>query len=287
MERAIRLELVDGIHDLPASDYHKAMSTRDFSMSGEVAIPVRRLDNDAPEGLRVELLNVIFGLVDETGIGPTEREIYNDITGCLGVQAAVNPYGGLCARASRHLCEAEWPRTFDVLLRLAPEFANRERLEEFRQAVNRVLAAYGSVWEIDLQGNLARVLPMQAEAQIEALTLELAAAEFQAARDLFRSAQDAYNAVPRRDRDACANAFDAMESVGLTRFGGTTFGDVVAILQGGNTMDRFTLSLLRQIEIVRHNHFGHGNASPFNLAPAEVEFVYLSCVSGTLLLCRL
>src|SRR5437868_2450762 len=119
------------------------MSTRDFSMSGEIPLPVRRVDNDAPERMRVELLNAIFALADATGLGPTERELYNAITGSLGVNAAVNPYGTLCGRAARHLCEVEWMRVYDVILRLAPEYMNRGRMVEFRGAVNTVLAAYG------------------------------------------------------------------------------------------------------------------------------------------------
>jgi len=45
-------------------------------MSGEIPLPVRRVDNAAPERMRVELLNAIFALADATGLGPTEREIF-------------------------------------------------------------------------------------------------------------------------------------------------------------------------------------------------------------------
>jgi hypothetical protein len=63
-------------------------------MSGEIPVPERRIDNDAPTAMRVELLNVIFALADETEVGPSERTLYNRVTGTLGVIAAVNPYGG-------------------------------------------------------------------------------------------------------------------------------------------------------------------------------------------------
>lgn len=255
-------------------------------MSGEIPFPVRRVDNDAPERMRVELLNAIFGLADATGLGPTERELYNAVTGCLGVNAPVNPYRTLCGQAARYLCGVEWQRTYDVVLRLSPEFLNCGRIDEFRRVVNTILAAHGVVWDVSPDGRLARVLPIQALAQVEALVHELDAPDLHAARQLFGAAQDAFNAIPRRDRDACANAFDAMESVGRTRFGGATFGDVLTNLQKSNRVERSTLSVLRRLEATRHNHFGHGNAQPFGLRAAEVEFIYLSCIGGTLLLAR-
>jgi hypothetical protein len=83
------------------------------------------------------------------------------------------------------------------------------------------------------------------------------------------------------------NVFDAMESVGRTRFGGATFGDVLDNLRTRGGIDRFTLSTLRSIETVRNNHFGHGARDPFGLLPAEVDFIYLACIAGILLLVRL
>jgi hypothetical protein len=263
------------------------MSTRDFSASGEVPVPERRIDNDAPGRMRVELLNAIFGLADDTGLGPTERTLYNAVTGCLGVIAGVNPYGTLCRRASEHLRDADWPRVYDVILRLVTEFERSRRLGEYRRAVNRILSAYGIVWDVDETGRLVRVLPAIAEEQVTTAIPALSDPQFESARNLLHAAQDAFNAVPRRERDTCANVFDAMEAVGRIRFGGQTFGRGLDNLQPSGAVDRFVLAALRSLETIRHNHFGHGTQQPFNLAPAEVDFIYLTCIAGILLLLRL
>ena len=200
------------------------MSARDFSMSGEVPIPLRRIDNDAPPQLRIELLSSVFSLADD-GMGPSERTLYSAVIGTLGILGAVQPYGGLVRRASENLCEAPWPRVFDVILRLVPEFQRPGRLDEYRRTVNGIFAAHGVIWDLDGSGRLIRVLPEDAERQVTSSIQELGDPQFQAARELLRAGQEAFNSVPRRDRDACASAFDAMESVGRTRFGGATTGD--------------------------------------------------------------
>ena len=71
------------------------------------------------------------------------------------------------------------------------------------------------------------------------------------------------------------------------RFGGVTFGDVVANLRARGGIDQFTLRSLQSLEILRHNHFGHGGQAAFGLSPAEVDFVYISCIAGILLLARI
>jgi len=263
------------------------MSGRDFSMSGEIPVPQRRIDNEAPHQMRTELLNAVFALADETGMGPSERTLYDAVTGSLGVIAAVNPYGGLRRRASEHLNQADWPRSFDIVLRLVPEFARRGRLAEYRQAVNAILAAHGIVWDLDENGALIRVLPQIAAQQVMSCIQELSNGEFHAAHELIRAGQDAFNSVPRRDRDACANVYDAMESVGRTRFGGATFGNVLDNLRAAGTINEFTVRTLRALEVMRHNHFGHGAEVRFSLSSAEVDFVYLTCIAGILLLVRL
>jgi hypothetical protein len=256
-------------------------------MSGEIPVPQRRIDNDAPHRMRTELLNAVFALSDETGMGPSERTLYDAVTGSLGIIAAVAPYGGLRRRASEHLIQADWPRVFDIVLRLVPEFAQRGRMAEYRQAVNSILGAHGMVWDLDENGRLIRVLPEIAAHHVTSAIRELSDQEFQAARELLRAAQDAFNSVPRRDRDACANVYDALESVGRTRFGGATFGSVLDNLRAAGTINEFTVRTLRSLEVMRHNHFGHGAEIPFTLSLAEVDFVYLTCIASILLLVRL
>jgi hypothetical protein len=255
-------------------------------MSGEIPVPHRRIDNDAPHQMRTELLNSVFALADDA-VGPSERTLYNAITGALGIVAAVQPYGGLPRRASEHLNQADWPRVYDIILRLVPEFTQPGRLAEYRNAVNTTLAAHGIVWDLGDDGRLVRVLPAEVANQVAATVRELADAQFQAARELLTAAQEAFDAIPRRDRDACANAFDALESVGRTRFGGATFGDVLGNLRARGRIDQFTLRSLQSLEIIRHNHFGHGGQAAFALSPAEVDFVYITCIAGIFLLVRI
>jgi len=262
------------------------MSGREFSISGGIPVPQRHIDNDASYQMRTELLDSVFALADDA-VGPSTRTLYNAITGALGIVAAVQPYGGLLRRASEHLNQADWPRVFDIILRLVPEFTRRGRLGEYRNAVNTVLAAHGIVWDLGEDARLVRILPAEAANQVAATVRELADPEFQAASELLATAQHAFNAIPRRDRDACANVFDALESVGRQRFGGATFGDALGNLRARGGMDRYTMRSLQSLEIVRHNHFGHGGQVAFGLSPAEVDFVYITCIAGIFLLVRI
>jgi hypothetical protein len=113
-------------------------------MLAEIPIPQRRVDNDAPRQMRTELMDSVFALADN-GVGPTERALYNAVTGALGVIAAVQPYGGIARHASEFLNEGDWPRVFDIILRLVPEFERRGRLGEYRHTVDTILAAHGLV----------------------------------------------------------------------------------------------------------------------------------------------
>src|SRR3989304_737931 len=104
-----------------------------------------------------------------------------------------------------------WPRVYDLILRLGLEFMATGLFEEYRSGVNSILASHGIVWDLDDLGKLRRVLPAPAQAQINAAVQELAAPQFAPALLLFESARNAYDDRPRRDRDACANMFAAME----------------------------------------------------------------------------
>ena len=117
---------------------------------------------------------------------------------------------------------------------------------------------------------------------------ELATAAFQPALTLLEAARDAYDARPRRDRDACSNAFDAMEAVAKVKNGmpTATFGAVVAQVERAGTFHPDVIASLRAINTLRNHHFGHGMTAPFGLRPHEVDFVYLSCVAGMLLFGR-
>jgi hypothetical protein len=73
-----------------------------------------------------------------------------------------------------------------VIARLSPEFQRVGAETAYREAVNRILAAYGVAWDLGSDGKLHRVLPAAAQAQVVAGLAELAGnAQFAPALDLF------------------------------------------------------------------------------------------------------
>ena len=64
-------------------------------MSGEIAIPQRRIDNGAPDHLRIELVSSVFALADNDEVPRSKPSI----TECLELSASSPPL-------SR---KAEWP----------------------------------------------------------------------------------------------------------------------------------------------------------------------------------
>jgi hypothetical protein len=118
---------------------------------------------------------------------------------------------------------------------------------------------------------------------------ELARPEFDAARRLLNDAIDAYNDRPRRPRDACANAFDAAESAAKVVTGRTsgTMNDALDQIQKSKALQPESLALLTKLNVLRHNHFGHGAVAPFALSDQEVDFVYLSCIGAVILFARM
>jgi len=263
--------------------YIQRMSSRDFSMSGHIPSPERCIDDDAPNCMRVELVDSIFNLADENGeTAPTERRLYDVTTLACGVESAVQPYGGLRRRASRHLKDVEWPRVYDIVLRLVPEFTRYERLEEYCEAVNRILSANGVVWELDASGRMVRANSPAVQSQVRAAIDTLNREELGAARELFKAARDCYDSRPRRGRDCCANAYDALEAVARVTVGGSTFGRALDELGRRAVRNQGTVQILRALEVMRHNTFGHGTPDTFTLHSSEVDLVFLVCVGGIL-----
>lgn len=189
----------------------------------------------------------------------------------------------------------DWRLVYDLVCRLTAEFppyggvsCERTALEVYIQGVNALLAANGIVWELREDGLLHRVVPLAMEELFECVAQELRRPEFEAARGQLDHAVQAYDARPRRDRDACANAYDAMESVAKVVFG-LPNGTLGNVLSGPATreLDRWTIASLHSLEVLRNNKFGHGTVVPFDLRSAEVDYVYSSCLSGVLLFTNL
>jgi hypothetical protein len=236
--------------------------------------------------MRQELLGAIYHVAN--GFLSVDGNLYYTIEQALGQQAAGNPVAGKRQRLGRDLAQAPWQRVYDIIILLWPEFANVFPLQdEYRNAVNTILAAYGVAWDLGNDGMLHRVLPTMATAQVSAAFADLSA--FAGALPLLTSAQQAYDDHPRRPRDACANVFDAMESVAKTKLNmpNATFGAVLAAVRQNNLLNADTIDALEKVNPMRNHHFGHGMVTPFVLQPHEVDFVYLTCVGGALLFARM
>lgn len=250
--------------------------------------PPRRVDNDVPAAMRQEVLAVIYDLLPQCGAALSEQQIYYGIEQMLGVQAAGNPMAGWRQRLGRDLGNTEWVRIYDVIGWAWSQFQRAGLQEVFRENINRVLAAHGVVWDLGEDGRLRRVLPAAGQAQVAAAFAELAPPRYAPALALANAARDAYDARPRRDRDACSNVFDAMESAAKEKFGmpQSTFGQVVAQIRQRQALNEQIVGLLEAINTLRNRNFGHGMVAPFSLTGPEVDFTYLTCIGAILLLSR-
>lgn len=261
-------------------------SFRQFSSSEGLLPKERTVDSDAPREFRNELVDLVFSLADSP---VSEGHFYRLMTQNIGASVAGNPYGGYRYAIGRDLGRADWVRVYDLLPRLADEFRKAGLVEKFRSNLNRILACNAIAWDMNEEGKLVRVLPEEAATSVRAAVRELARPEFEAAHRLLLDAIDAYNAQPQRPRDACANAFDAIESAGkvVAQVPSGTFGDVLKELQKGQALSPETLRMLEALNTMRHNHFGHGMNEPFSLSTHEVDFVYVSCIAAAILFARM
>jgi len=261
---------------------------RDFN-NRERPAPPRNIE-DAPQGMRQELVDLFFTLVEDLPQPNLLRQdhLYDVISQTLGVQASGNPYRGYRHASGRDIVRVEWPRVYDLISRLWNEYDRAGLAARFLEGVNRILAGHGSAWELRGDGRLNRVLPLPAQQQVEAAIAELQDARYAASCLLLTAAAEAYDARPRRNRDVCTNAFDAVESVAKTKYGmpNDTFFGVLTYLRGAAAFNLQVLAVLEAINTLRNRNFGHGMVAPLNLTPAEVDFTYLTCIGAILLFTR-
>jgi len=249
----------------------------------------RNIDDDAPGPMRQELIDLVFHLVGQSGGRLHDRRIY-EVTGLMfGAGITANPNGGYVARVSRDVGAANWSRVYDWVSRLWTEFEQVGLQFSYREGVNAILGANGVAWELDESGHLRRILPGPLRQGVDALNAALGDARFAAARQTFDLATEAFNGRPRRDRDACANAYDALESaakiaVAMPR---ATLGEVLNTVGSRGDVSAQAVRILRAIEVFGHNTFRHGGVEPFALASAEVDFVYTTCAAAILVFMHL
>ena len=261
---------------------------RDFTQANQPN-PLRNVE-DAPPQMRQELVDVFFGIAEQSGGAMSDERLHRTISQSLGLAPAGNPYGGYRYAIGRDIGrqEVQWPRVYDLLTRLWPIYQGVGLHQVYREAVNRVLAAHGAAWELTDDGRIQRVVPEAAQAQIQGAIAELAAPDFAPALALVNAARDAYDDRPRRDRDAVANVFDGLESIAKIIYAlpNATFSQVLDEVQRRGRMNEQVIATLRALNTLRNRNFGHGMAVPFTLTAAEVDFVYMTCFGAILLFVR-
>lgn len=260
---------------------------RDFGNLEGHEPPARNVE-DAPNGMRQELIDLIFGLAEQNPEALLAERLHRIVGQSLGIGIAGQPYGGFRYACGRDINRADWPRVYDLISRLWPEFLRAGLNDQYREGVNRILSGYAAAWDLSDEGRLRRVLPPPAIAQINAAFHELDDPRFAAASALLNNARDAYDDRPRRERDACSNIFDAMESTAKVIYDmpQSTFGQVLAHIRQTGALNEQIVGLLDALNALRNRNFGHGMAAPFNLRPADVDFTYLSCIGAILLFAR-
>ena len=258
---------------------------RKFTSSKELQPSVRNIDSDAPSGMRQELIDLFFHFAEHNSPPLSVELMHRIICQSLGIPASGQPYSGFRYAAGRDLGKAEWPRVYDLICRLWPEFYSAGVNDEYYQGVNRILTGYGVVWELTEKGRLQRYLPDQAQSLVEVAIAQLAVPKFAPALALMNAGKDAFDDRPRRDRDACTNIFDSLESVAKEVFDmpNVTFGSVLKHIRQTNAFQSEITAILESINTLRNRKFGHGMTTPFDLSSGEVDFTYLSCVGAIIL----
>lgn len=262
---------------------------REFSDSHGLNPSTRTVDNAAPDPMRHEVIGLCFSLLDHETIHLNEKYLYETISLSVGLSPTANPYGGFRYGSDRYIHKIEWRTFYDLIVRLWKEFANSAAATSYRGGINKILAAYGVVWELNEDGKLERVLPAAVTLQIDAAIAELKDTRFAPALQLLHAAIDAYNDIPRRDRDVCSNVFDAMESIAKEVYTqpNSTFGQVLTHIRQTNALNLQICEVLERINTLRNKNFGHGMTTPFTLKDAEVDFIYLTCIGAIILFARI
>ena len=248
----------------------------------------RSVDDDAPAGLRQELIDMAFHEFTEVRTYD-EAWLYQVICQSSGVTASGQPYSGFRYAAGRTIDRVEWPRVYDLICRLWASLESLGEQAAYRTSVNRILAGYNAAWDLGEDGQLHRVLPLVATHQVEAAFRELGETRFAAALKSFRDGLNAYDDRPQRGRDTCKNIFDALESVSkeIFKMPSATFGDVITEARKKRCLESETISVLQKLYEMANKHFRHGMTTEFALKTAEVDYVFVICIGAILLFMRL
>ena len=263
--------------------YGDAVTIRGFSSQLNDGSKARDVE-DAPDPMRRELLDCIYSISEHNHEELQPEYVYQAACHSLGFDTQSFVPGGYRPASIRNVTKVEWPRVYDLIARLWPDYERQGLGRSYEEGVNRILAGYNTAWELDDDGKIRRVLPEEAASLVKGTFAELERANLSAALGLFVAGRKAYDDRPQRDRDACTNMFDAMEAVAKTKFQmpDATFGDVVSRMFKSSAVNKNVNQVFLALNDLRNKEFGHGMTIPFRLSKAEVDFTYLSCVGAVL-----
>src|SRR5438270_5507 len=125
---------------------------RSFTSRLDEGTAGRTVDDDAPSGLRQELIDMAFHVLAQAR-GYDEGRLHKIISQSLGFTPSGQPYGGFRYAVGRDISRVEWPRVYDLICRLWPEVPP-DLQDEYRTGVNRILAGYCVVWDLGEDGLL-------------------------------------------------------------------------------------------------------------------------------------
>src|SRR5689334_12472532 len=143
--------------------------------------------------MRQELVDLFFSISEHNNEEISPDHVYRATCQSLGIETSGAPYGGYRYATGRDIKKADWQRVYDVIARLWPDFDRQGFGNQYREGVNRILAAYSTAWELDEWGRISRILPKAAREQVKAAFAELQAERYAPALALFVAGRDAYD----------------------------------------------------------------------------------------------
>jgi hypothetical protein len=96
---------------------------------------------DAADPMRQELVDCFFSISEHNQGEISPEHVYQVICQSLGIGASGSPWSGYRHASGRDVKRVEWPRIYDLIVRLHPDFERQGFGHQYREGVNRILAA--------------------------------------------------------------------------------------------------------------------------------------------------
>jgi hypothetical protein len=253
---------------------------------GIEAAPDKPIFDDAPKRLRFFAVDFI----KENYEAWVAKDVVARAFCLVALRIATLAPGDTWVRITAEINQSSWWGLFNLLEEVFQDLKepHGRAHQDFAQALNSVLAEENVGWRMDAVGSFQRQVPVVIRAEEEAAFRELQAPRFAPALVHLETARRAFNARPRRDREVCSEAFDAVESIGkeVFSFPSGTLGDALKAARSKMLFSSETTSALEKLYSLANNHFRHGMTDPFKLSPAETDYVYVHCLAAILLFVR-